>query len=180
MSEIYICVSRTDGSVAHVAFQTDGRFPSQPKGGWRKDGEGFVWRRDATDANIEFELARITANWSRQGDPTMTGWRRLSAQEHEIFNQHRHLRDALEDVAGKIQHNMPKAREAHRQHLRHYNGDKLLGLDREWVNASVAKNQSGVRAVEQKRKALADTVVDPRIDAAQTVEELLQVTPAAV
>lgn len=185
-NEIYIAVSRTDGSVVHVAFQTFMRCPVSPGGPWRPVANG--WERDSSDANIEFELARFNRMWANAKDetglpapdPTMISWRRLSQAEHEMFNQNRHLRGALEDVGGKIQHNMPKARELHREHLRHYNGDKLIGLDREWVNASVEKNKAKIDAVEAKRKELADSVVDPRIDAAQTVEELLQVKPVEV
>lgn len=177
--ELYIGVSRSDGTVAHVAMQLEGRFPSRPRGGWTLV-DGATWKREGSDANIEYELARINQNWVRTGDATMVGWRILSPAEHEMFNQNRQHRNALEDVGGKIQYNMVKARELHREFLRHYNGDKLIGLDREWVNASAAKDTLAVTAVEAKRAALAASVTDPRIEAAQTIEELLLVAPAAV
>lgn len=179
-SEIYIVVSRSDGSVAHIAFQTRGRFPSQPKGGWERDPEGdkgFGWKREATDANIEYELARHSANWGRMGDPTLVGWRRLSLEEHEMFNKDRVYRNALKDDGGKIKHDMPKARELHKARLRHLNGDKFMSLDRQWVDASASGKKSEADAIEAKRKALRDFVNDPRIDAAQTIEELKLIVP---
>jgi hypothetical protein len=181
MSEVYIGVSRSDGSVVHVAFQTVMRAPTRPDtGGWQGPDQLGRYFREASDSNIAADLARFNEQWAQLGDPTMTGWRKLSDPEHEMFNQNRAHRNALEDVGGKIQHNMPKARELHREYLRHYNGDKLIGLDRDWVNASVAKDNAKIKATEDKRKALADTVVDPRIEAAKTIEELLLVTPAVV
>lgn len=197
-TEIYIAISRTDGSVAHMAVQLLGRFPRQPNVYWQRLDDDLwdriklfvvgltgkpnwaTFGREPTDQAINFEVMRQDANWVRYGDPGMVSWRRISDDEHEMFNQHRWHRNALEDAGGKIQHNMPKARELHRQMLRHFNGDKLIFLDRDWVNASVAKDILMVKQVEDKRKALADTVIDPRIEAAQTIDELLLVTPAEV
>lgn len=180
MAEIYLAVARTDGSVAHVSFQTDGRFPSQPLGGWRKSTQDFVWTRDQSDENIEYELARVNANWSRLGDPTMIGWKRLSAEEHAMFNADREYRDAMTLKAGKIEHDMPKARELHKARIRHLNGDKFMTMDREWVDANARGDTAEAAAVELRRKALRDAVNDPRIDEAKTLEELKVVTPHAV
>jgi len=181
MSEVYIGVSRSDGSVVHVAFQTVMRAAQKPTtGGWEGPDALGRYSRTASDVNIAVDISRFNEQWTQLGDPTLVGWRRLSDAEHEMFNQNRWHRNALEDVGGKIQHNMPKARQLHREMLQHYNGDKLLGLDRDWVNASIAKDNAKLKATEGKRKALADTVVDPRIEAAKTIEELLLVTPAEV
>lgn len=197
-TEVYVGVTRTDGSVEHLAVQLVGRFPAAPNAFWQPLDDNLWGRlklfvigltgrpkwatfgREPTDQAINYEVMRRDAYWTVMGDPGLVSWRRLSMLEHEMFNQNRGHRNALEDVGGKIQHNMPKARELHREMLRHYNGDKLLGLDREWVNASIAKDNAKVKATEDKRKALADTVSDPRIEAAQTITELLAVTPAEV
>lgn len=175
--EIYLAVSRSDGSVAHVAFQTEGRFPSRPLGGWEKAPDKFVWTREASDGNIEFELARVNANWSRMGDPVMVGWRRLSDEEHRVFETDRVYRDALTDVDGKLQHDMPKARALHKAYLRHQNGDRFMTLDREWVDKSARGDAAGAAAIEARRQALRDFVDDPRIEEAATVEELKRVVP---
>lgn len=177
MSEIYILVSRTDGSVAHVAFQTEGRFPSRPLGGWTKAEGDQLWRRVPTDANIEFELSRVSRTWARLGDPTLVSWRQISPAEHAMFNQNRQHRDALEDVNGKLQHNMVKARELHRALIRHVNGSQFLTLDREWVSAFARNDLLAAAAVEAKRQAMRNVVNDPRIEAAKNIEELLVVVP---
>jgi len=176
MSEVYIGISRTDGSVAHYAFQTEMRSSVAPKGPWRL-ADNERWARESSDENIEFDVARLALYWGRMGDPLPVGWRRLSLAEHEQFNQDRDYRDALEDVGGKIQHNMPKARDLHRACLRHKNGDKFMQLDREWVNCSAVGDKQGADAVEAKRKALRDFVTDPRIDNATNLDELKRVTP---
>lgn len=173
--EIYLAVSRTDGSVAHVAFQTEGRFPSRPLGGWTKQEGQFVWSREATEENIEFELARVNANWSRLGDPTMIGWRRINDEEHRMFERDRAYRDALTDNNGKLEHDMPKARELHKARLRHRNGDLFMSMDREWVDANAKGDKAGAAEVESRRKALRDSVDDPRIDQATSIDELKQI-----
>ena len=177
MAEIYLAVSRSDGSVAHVAFQTEGRFPSRPLGGWEKAPDAFAWTRQPSDENIEFELARVSANWSRLGDPVMIGWRRISDEEHRLFETDRVYRDALTDVDGKLQHDMPKARALHQAYLRHQNGDKFMTLDREWLDKNARGDANGAAEVEAKRQALRDFVNDPRIEAAKTIDELKRVVP---
>jgi len=107
----------------------------------------------------------------------MVSWRRLTLAEHEMFNQNRNHRDALEDVNGVLRHNMVKARELHRSLIRHSNGAKFLTIDREWVDAFAKGDKQTADAVEAQRQAMRDVVDDPRIEAAQTIEELLAVVP---
>jgi hypothetical protein len=181
MAEIYLCASWSDGSVSHEAMQLDGRFPSQPKeSGWRFAGEvkdGGAWVRSANDQNCQEYLNRVAARRLDLDGLTLVGWRRLSDSEHRAFSQDRTYREALEDVGGKLQHNMAKAKELHRAYLRHVNGDKLMLLDRQWVDAMAANKRPEADAIEAKRKAMRDRVNDPAIDAAKSIEELKAVTP---
>jgi len=175
--EIYLVARWSDGSVSHEAMQIVGRFPAQPtERGWRAAGDG-TWVRASSDANCIEYLARVAQRRLELDNITMTGWRRLADDEHRMFERDREYRDAMEDAGGRIGHNMPKARELHRSRLRHINGDRFLRLDREWVNASASGNAAEARDVENKRKALRDMVDDPRIEAAQTLDDLKAVMP---
>jgi hypothetical protein len=176
MAEIYLGVSRADGSVAHVAMQLTGRFPRQPQGGWLPvDAKAGLWAREDTDANIEFELSRITRYWARMGDPAMVSWRRLSDAEHRMFDENRAHRNALEDVGGKIEHNMEKARVLHKELLRHQGIEQLLILDGKWTGATAQGKTADAEAIEAERQTIRDTMNDPRIDAAATLDDLKQI-----
>lgn len=175
--EIYLVARWSDGSVSHEAMQLVGRFPSQPvEKGWRPMGDG-TWGRASSDANCEEYLARVAQRRMELDGLTLLGWRRLSDDEHKMFERDRVYRDAMEDVGGKVGHNMAKARELHRAHLRHKNGDRFMTLDREWVNKSAAGDKRGADDVEAERKRLRDFVSDPRIDAAATLDELKTIVP---
>jgi hypothetical protein len=173
MSEIYVAIERSDGTVAHMAFQTECRAPSKPQGQWMPAANG-VWTILPTDFNIAFEVARTARTWEAEG-VSVVSWKRLTLAEHEQFNEYRHHRDALELVGGKVQHNMPKARELHKHLLRHQRAEKLLVLDGVYNGAVAQKNNAKADAVEAKRQELRDLTSDPRIDAATTVAELVQV-----
>jgi hypothetical protein len=203
-TEVYAAITRADGSVVHVAVQLVGRFPTAPNRFWQLLDDDLwsrlkllvlklkgrppwaTYGREPTDEAINYECMRLDYAWTNRFDeygqplppePGMVSWRRISDAEHQMFNQDRIYRDALEDAGGKIQHNMTKAKELHRAHLRHVNGDKFMALDRQWVDAMAANKRPEADAVEAKRKAMRDRVNDPAIDAAKTIEELKAVTP---
>lgn len=189
MSEVYVAVERSDGSVAHIAVQLVMRM-SGPIGskqedqlrsrGWYADldaARNVVWVREDGPMTIEREVRRFEQElWQPLDGLSVVRWRRLSIAEHEVFNAHRGHRDALEmKPDGSISHNMPKARELHRHLLRHQRAEKLLILDAEY-NGAVAAGRAQLAAdVDTKRQELRDLTDDPRIEAAQTIEELVQV-----
>lgn len=165
--ETYVALVRADGTVAHLAFQNEFR-----------NGRGELVQRVGTDAEIENEAQRFSAMWVAAGEPGVVRWRRLSQAEHDMFAQNRVYRDAMEDNNGTLQHNMPRARELHRQHLRHIAGDRLMRLDRRWVDAAADGNRQEQTRVEAERNALRALPSDPRIEAATTLAELQVVVPA--
>ena len=173
MAEVYIAIERSDGTVAHLAFQTETRAPKKPAGQWMPAANG-AWVILPTDENIAFEVARAAKMWEAEG-VSVVGWQRLTNDEHEKFNQHRHHRDALEVRDGTISHNMEKARELHRHLLRHQRAEKLLVLDGAYNGAVGQKDSAKATAIEAKRQELRDLTDDPRIDAASTIEELVAV-----
>jgi hypothetical protein len=198
MNEVYIAVTRTDGSVAHYAFQCKGRFFKQPLGGWEKADETLwrklvrfvtrdpwtTWLREPTEANILYDLDRLNRSWANRVDETgksdpdalMVRWRMLTQAEHEAFERDRTYRDAMVDD-GALSHDMVKARALHRAHLRHLNGDRFMTMDREWLDAAASGDTAKAAEVEAKRRYYREFVNDPRIDAAQTLAELKTVLP---
>jgi hypothetical protein len=175
MSEVYLVLERSDGSVVHLAVQTRFRAPSRPTGpGWTQDSAGY-WNREITAESLAHEVRREERRWIALDGLTLVSWRSLSIDEHEQFNQHRHHRDAMELVGGVVQHNMPKARELHRHLLRHQRAEKLLILDGAY-NGAVAKGDTAkADEIEAKRQALRDLTSDPRIEAAKDISELVQI-----
>lgn len=191
-TENYIVISRTDGSVAHMAFQMVGRFPRAPNGFWTLLDDSLwaslktfltgaltsrpawaTYGREPTDQAINHEVMRLDAGWMARGEPGLISWRRISEAEHFMFNEHRRHRDALEDAGGTIRHNMPRARELHRDLLRHQRVEKLMALDGQF---NAARTKQAQDAIEAKRQALRDAPADPRIDAAVSVQDLLTIT----
>ena len=81
---------------------------------------------------------------------------------------------------GKITHNMGKAREIHKDHMRKARTPLMVDLDTAYMRAD---EKGGAGAAEKltitaQKQALRDVTLDPRIAAAQTVEELRRVWPA--
>jgi hypothetical protein len=106
----------------------------------------------------------------------LVSWRRISDDEHRLFNENRHHRDALKDDGKTISHDMDKAREIHRNLLRHQRGEKFAALDAKWMQAAAKGDKRAAADVDAKRQALRDVTDDPRIAAARTIDDLLQVT----
>jgi len=174
--EVYIGVTLSDGFFVHVAFQTVLRAPKHPGGPWNGPNDLGIFTREATDANIEYELSRAARAWQKDGR-TLVSWRRLTEAEHDLCGSHRYYRNALEDVSGQLKHNMTKARVLHREALNHINGGKLLTLDRVLVDAMLGGKKEDIDSAAAARKALRDRVIDPAIDAAQTIEVLSALLP---
>lgn len=177
--EIYLVARWSDGSVSHEAMQLAGRFPAQPaETGWRFAGDG-TWVRASSDANINQYLGRVAQRRLELDGLTLVGWRRITAQEHAMFERDRTYRDAMADDGVTLSHDMTKARELHRAFIRHQNGDRFMTLDREWVDASASGDTAKAQQIAAQRDALRNFVNDPRIDAAQTLDELKVVVPDA-
>lgn len=89
----------------------------------------------------------------------------------------RGYRNAWKQKPGGIDHDMPKAREIHRNKMREVRKPKLESLDIEYQRADEDGNALKKKEIADKKKALRDVTVDPRIDAAQSIEALKAVWP---
>lgn len=167
MAEIYFIAKFVDNSVAHIALQTEIRT------------NGRTITTQWSDAEVFAEVERYAQHWAKEG-MVVASWRRISQDEHLLFEKDREYRDAMEETPNGIGHNMPKARLLHQAKLRHWNGDRFMTLDREWVDAFASGDKQKADGVEAKRKMLRDFVNDPRIATAQTIEELKQILPPEI
>lgn len=153
-----IAITRGDGGVSIMAFVVEGRGGILPEGAvWFSDG---VWVREPSDKNIESEVRKVV--------PAFESWRRISDDE---VPADRTFRDALVDN-GTLEHDIEKAREIHRDALRHERAKVFPDLDVAWMRAFASGDGKAAQAIEDQRQALRDVTADQRIDAAVSVEEL--------
>jgi len=80
--------------------------------------------------------------------------------------------------AGKPEVDMPAARELWRERMRRARAPKLAALDVEYQRADEAADAGRKADVVKRKQTLRDVTDDPRIEAAQTPDELKAVWPA--
>lgn len=166
LQEIHIAIRRADGSVSIMAFLVVGRGSVLPKGAaWVNDGSGW-WMRDPTDEVINEEVARACTDGVHGA---ALGWRLMQPGEAPT---ERTYRDAWIDDGKAIVHDMAKAKEIHRRHLRKRRAVALAELDGKWMRATGQRKTEQADAIEAARQQWRDAPADPRIEAAQTWQHL--------
>lgn len=153
----FIAITQADGSLAVMQFVTKGLLD-----------QTTVFEREATDEAIEAEIAKSQIEAS--------SWRRIEPSD---VPKDRTFREAWRDT-GKIEIDMPSARNIHRERLRALRAPKLAALDVEYQRADEAGNAANKKAIAARKQALRDVTKDPAIDAAATPEELAAIIPAAL
>jgi len=88
----------------------------------------------------------------------------------------RSFRNAWKAGSGKVEHDMAKCREIHKDRLREQRKDALAALDVAYMRADEAGNTQLKAQIAAQKQALRDITSDPRIANATTPEELKQVT----
>ena len=142
--------------------------------GWpaiRKDsptGEPYFW--PVNDNTVRLRC--------KQEGHDMVRWAviRYSDIPDDRYDEGETYRDGLEHDGTKLAHNIGKCREIKRKHLRIARESKFLELDGKWMRAQGQGKKADADAVEAERQKWRDAPADPRIEAAQTVEELKQIT----
>lgn len=158
---IPLSVQLEDGSFVVHYFITHGRGTFLPKGAvWTGS---YQWKREPTVENITENLNSSFA------DRPVVSWRRLSKGD---IPEDRSYRNAWVDDGKAITHDMAKARELHRDILRHERAARFPELDAKYTRATGQGKAEEAARVEASRQALRDAPADPRIDCATTVEEL--------
>lgn len=90
----------------------------------------------------------------------------------------RTFRDAWVKAANKIEIDMPKARNIHRDRLRALRAPKLAALDADYLKADETGDATAKTRIAAEKQALRDVTADPGIEAAKTPQELKAVLPA--
>lgn len=162
---VIIAITRKDGGLSLMSLLVVGRGNVLPSGAaWLEDG---WWARPSTDAVVESEIAKANEPGS------WVSWRRLQPGD---LQEDRTYRDAWIDTGAAIVHDMPKAREIHRKHLRARRAAAMADLDGQWMRATGQGKKADADAIEAERQKWRDAPADQRIDAAQTIEELKAVS----
>lgn len=158
----FVALTMADGSLGVLQFNLEPRLPDGcvPPGYDPETG-----RREPTDEAIEYEISRACHS--------VTSWRRISPED---LPPARTYRNAWRDTGERIEHDMPKAREIHRAILRRQRAPLLAELDVDYQRADERGDAKGKRAIGQAKQRLRDITADPRIEAAQTVEQLRTIT----
>lgn len=92
----------------------------------------------------------------------------------------RTYRDAWVKAAGKVEVDMPKARNIHRDRLRAERAPKLAALDADYLKADEAGDLAAKARITAEKQALRDVTADPGIEAAKTPQELKAVIPSVL
>lgn len=98
--------------------------------------------------------------------------------EGDAIPADRTFRNAWKSEAGRIVHDTPKCREIQRNKLRELRKPKLAALDIAFMRAlETGAPASDVQEIVAKKQALRDVTADPRLEAANTPDELRAVVP---
>jgi hypothetical protein len=149
---------------------------------YEPDGEGGRRKRWEADPTPDY-IDALIAKYDWQGDQRAVSWRLVANDfvPEDTPKSERYFRNAWKDDGGsKPGVDMPKAREIHRVHLRRLRAPLLEALDNEYLRADEAGDQQTKKQVAAKKQELRDITADPRIEAAQTPEELKAVLPDAL
>jgi hypothetical protein len=156
-----IAIVRPDGGVSIMSFMIVGRGNTLPDGAVWLDEKVGSWARQPTESVVAAEVRRAV--------PDYVAWYRVSDDD---IPADRTFRDALHHNGKALVHDIEKARGIKRDHLRHERASALPLLDNEWMKATGQGDRKAAAEVEAKRQKWRDAPADPRIETAQTVEEL--------
>jgi hypothetical protein len=149
-----LALTLTDGSVAVMSFVTRG---------FNLDGS-MQFEREVTDEAVRLECAKTALE--------LASWRQISVTDLPS----REYRDAWVDHGDRIGHDMPKARDLHRAKIRSERAPMLVELDVLYQRADELGDAAEKVSVARRKKLLRDAPSDPRIDQAETLDELKLVT----
>jgi hypothetical protein len=119
---LLISIICADDTVAIMAFVTKELNPATGS---------IAWEREPTAESISAEIARASASFDAVKQP-IKSWRII---EREHIPADRDYRNALRDDGKKLHHNMPHAREIHRELLRADRRELWLQMDGEYLRA---------------------------------------------
>jgi len=171
LKQIYVAVSREDGSVVIMGFLTQGRGSFLPLGPdpaeWIDKDSGW-WKREPTDANLFAEITRS----QEVGGPAAVSYKVVDVNE---IPEDRSYRNALSYKNGKFTHDMNKAKDLHKDKLRRERVRLFDENDIELRDANLESSKDKLKKAIARRNYLRDITKDPRINAAKTVDDLKKI-----
>jgi hypothetical protein len=154
--------------------------------------DGRVMQTDApVTADLFFRgwpVAGVVADWAETEDEFAA---RVAAKDVPADTQFvlvdeadiptdRSYRGAWVQKGAKVDHDMSKAREIHKDHLRKLRAPLLGDLDTQYMRADETGDAALKRSIAARKQQLRDVTKDPRIAAAATVEDLKALSPDAI
>lgn len=133
------------------------------------------WLRTPTQEVIELQIRKWRALDSPAPRPAPLRWYIAKASDVPQDRAYRNAQVA-HATENKVIHDMPLARELHKDMLRQERDPRMLKLDAQWMAATRAKDEAAIANIDAEKQVLLDSTDDPRILAATTVEELKVVT----
>lgn len=180
---VTVAVTRVDGGVTVLRVIVNEYVPDP------KDPTKRVLHRhyDVTPAYVDALIAKYVNAGAPEAERAWkdgqlpVSWR-FVPNDYVDEQTDRYFRNAWKDAPGrrKPDVDMPKAREIHRQQLRRLRAPLLEQLDTEYLQADERGDHPTKRDISTRKQMLRDVTVDPRIEAAQTPEELKAVIPEAL
>lgn len=166
-----VIVPADAATVAVMHFVTTGRGSVLPPGAhWIADG---WWSRPPLAELIEQSILKWRQIGAKLERPAPLSWRIVADGD---VPEDRTYRNAWVSTGAKVEHDMVKAKELHRDLLRNERTEKLLKLDAKWMEATRTKDTAAVADIDAEKVVLLDATRDSRIDAALTIEDLKAVT----
>ena len=159
---VRIALTCADGALVVMTFVT---------AEYRSDGAAR-WMRLPTRAAVDAEITRAATTFD-PGKTPIQGWRFI---EEADLPPDRTYRNAWRDRNGRIEHDMPHARNLHRDLLREARAPQMVALDEAYLRADEAGDVAAKQRVAVRKQRLRDAPSDPRIEAAQTPEALKLIT----
>ena len=141
------------------------------------DGRVIISHVEPTNERIDALIAKYVNDGHWNGDKAPVGWR-FVPNDFVDESTDREYRNAWKDnpAKNKPDHDMVKAREIHKDKLRKQRQPILDALDLEYTKADEKGDKELKDSIVVQKQVLRDITADPRIEAAQTVEELKLIT----
>ena len=169
-----VAVTRVDGGVTVLRLiETEYCAPTPSERALGAPERRVLVRHDITPERVEEIISKYKwKDWKKHAS-----WRFVD-NDYVDEATDRTYRNAWKDAPGrnKPDHDMPKARDIHREILRQKRAASLETLDVEYQRADEAGDQQKKRDIAAQKQKLRDVTSHPRIEAAATVDDLKALT----
>ena len=168
---VTVAATRVDGGLTVSRFITqEYRAPTEEE---IKNGAPLVKIPNGKPREITPEFVNEVYARKRTGGDVIVSWE-FVPNDYCDETTDRTFRNAWKHDRGgrKPKHDMPKAREIHRVYLRKARMAEFCRLDNDYRIADEAGDTKARKEIGALRQKFRDVTEDPRIEAAQTVEEL--------